>query len=217
MNLTRLRRRRRRFAFYSLTRAGSIQIVFDRPPRRGLAPRREGDPDRVAHRGLRRVRPHPAASTSRDLTRRIDWRVGIEMVHLRLARDHRRARVLLPEPARPLHRQALPRPRRRGPLRGGVPLQPGRGRGRARLPDGLDALALSVASQRPSSGDGGARRELLLPRAPASSRCSSRPGFSPSSICSCPSATGTRRARSPRWRWPRWRSAPTPSSPSGST
>ena len=61
MNLTRLRRERRRFAAYSLTR-GLTQIVAERPSRRRLAARREGDSHCLPVGCLCRVRDH-AGST----------------------------------------------------------------------------------------------------------------------------------------------------------
>ena len=162
MTLTRLRRRRRRFVAYSLTR-GLTQIVLT-----VLLVA-------VWHLNVKGILIASLASVGvafvvtlreyvPDLTRRIDWRVGRRDGLLRVARDHRRPRLLCPRPARPLLRQALPRPRGCRSLRRRVPLQPGGSRCRARVPDGLGAVALPVAAQRAPSADGRARHALLLPR-----------------------------------------------------
>ena len=134
-----------------------------RPPRRRLASRRQGHPDRLARLGRRRVRDHaPGVHLRPDQADRLGRLQGDGP--LRLARDHRGERLLRHEPRRPVHRQGLPRGGGDRPLRRRLPLQPGRPRRRARLPDGLDALALPVAEERPSPADGLARRDLLLLR-----------------------------------------------------
>ena len=110
MTLTRLRRRRRRFAFYSLTR-GADADRLERPARRRMAPRRQGDPDRLAGRRLRRLRGHAAGVRARpDAPRRLAGRPGDGLV--RLARRSSAALAFYAlNLARPLLRQALSRRR----------------------------------------------------------------------------------------------------------
>ena len=99
------------------------------------------------------------------------------MLEFSVADDPERDRLLRPQLPRPLLRRPLPRRRGDGPLRRGVPLQPGRARRRVRLPDGLAAVALLLAQHRPPPADGGAGRAGSSSRS-ASSSCSSRSGSS---------------------------------------
>ena len=107
MNLTRMRRRRKRLRRLFAHAWADADPAHD-PARCGLAPRRQGHPDRLAGRRLRRNRGHAAGVRLRPhATGQLASRPRDDP--LRLAGRHRRRRVLRDGLPRPVLRPALPR------------------------------------------------------------------------------------------------------------